>query len=144
MKKVTLIMLVLILPFLTSAQKRSKKGKDNKVEIIEGKYEFMIITGYEISPPIPTNMNEGLAGPDGGEMQAKLKMRSRMDSRIIVVYDFGYNNTSDVEDYLPSQEYKSMSAAVNNAAKYGWEFTDANIVSEGKLTIHYYYMQRRK
>jgi len=72
-----------------------------------------------------------------------------MDSRIIVVFDFGSPNsgdpnTNDVEDYLPGQEYKSMSAAVNNAAKYGWEFVDANIISEDKLIIHYYYMQRRK
>ena len=53
MKKATLIMLVSILPFLTSAQKSSmKKGKDTKVEIVEGKYEFMIITGYEIKPSI--------------------------------------------------------------------------------------------
>jgi hypothetical protein len=144
MKKVTLIMLVSILPFLTTAQKRSKKGKDNKIGIIEGKYEFMIIKGYEITPPTNENMTEELAGPGAGEMQAKLRMRSHMDSRIIVVFDFGSANTSDVEDYLPSQEYKSMSAAVNNAAKYGWEFVDANIISEGKLNIHYYYMQRRK
>ena len=142
-------MLVSIVPFLTIAQKRSKKGTKNKVELIQGKYEFMVIKGYEIKPPTPPYMTEELAGPDGGRLQAKLRMRSSMDSRIIVDFDFGSTssrnpNTNDLEDYLPGQEYKSMSAAVNNAAKYGWEFVDANIISEDKLIIHYYYMHRRK
>lgn len=149
MKNIILIMLVSIVPLLSIAQKRSKKATKNKVELIEGKYEFMVIKGYEIIPPTPPNLTEELAGPDGGRLQAKLRMRSSMDSRIIVDFNFdvpssGGLNTNDLEDYSPGQEYKSMSAAVNNAAKYGWEFVDANIISEDKLIIHYYYMQRRK
>ena len=46
MKKITLIMLVAMVPLFTMAQKRSKKGKE-KVEKVVNKatYDFMIITG---------------------------------------------------------------------------------------------------
>ena len=44
MKKLITIMLVAIVPFVTMAQKRSKKDKDSS-----NKYEFMIIKGVEIN-----------------------------------------------------------------------------------------------
>ncbi len=44
MKKLITIMLVAIIPFVTMAQKRSKKDKDSS-----NKYEFMIIKGVEIN-----------------------------------------------------------------------------------------------
>ncbi len=51
MKKITLIMLVAMVPFMTMAQKKSKKGKKAKIEKVDNSnasYEFMVITGYEM------------------------------------------------------------------------------------------------
>ncbi|MBT5750098.1 MAG: hypothetical protein HOI39_03120, partial [Flavobacteriales bacterium] len=50
MKKVTLMLLVAMVPFLTMAQKKSKKGKKNKIEKVDNSnatYEFMVISGFE-------------------------------------------------------------------------------------------------
>ena len=140
MKKITLMLLVAMVPFLTMAQKRSKKDKTEKTH---ASYEFMVITGYQMMPPIPKGMDDELEGPHGAEIQAKLNMSANMDSQIRVVFDLAGVETEDVEEFA-SQQYRSMSAAVNSASKYGWEFVNANIVSEGNLKIHYYYLQRKK
>ena len=52
MKKIVLMMLVAMVPFLTMAQKKAKKKKSTRTEINEGlnaSYEFMVITGYELA-----------------------------------------------------------------------------------------------
>lgn len=143
MKRLTLIVLVAMVPFFTIAQKRGKKNKDKKIENTNV-YEFMLITGYQISLSSSPDISEDeMEGPNGAEIQAKLSMSSNMDSRVIVVFDSGGFNKNDEVD-LSSRQYKSMSEAVNGAGKYGWEFVNANVISEGKLKIHYYYMKRKK
>jgi hypothetical protein len=143
MKRLTLIILVAMVPFFTIAQKRSKKNKDKKIENVNV-YEFMLITGYQILNSSSPNISEDeMEGPNGAEMQAKLSMSANMDSRVIVVFDSGGLNKNDEVD-LSSQQYKSMSEAVNKAGEYGWEFVNANIISEKKIKIHYYYMKRNK
>ena len=140
MKRLTLVMLVAMIPFLTMAQKRGKKDKSNN---LSASYEFMVITGYQLMAPTPEGMSDELAGPNGAELQAKLNMGSNMESRIIVDFDLSGVSTED-EENLSRAQYRSMSDAVNNAAKYGWEFINASVISEDKLKIHYYYMQRNK
>ena len=52
MKKIVLMILVAMVPFLTMAQKKANKKKNKKTEINEGlnaSYEFMVITGYELA-----------------------------------------------------------------------------------------------
>ena len=52
MKKLTLIMLVAMVPFLTTAQKRSKKDKDETAQqrkVAQDGYQFMVITGYAMT-----------------------------------------------------------------------------------------------
>ena len=143
MKRLTLIVLVAMVPFFTIAQKRGKKDKDKKIENTNV-YEFMLITGYQISLSSSPDISEDeMEGPNGAEIQAKLSMSSNMDSRVIVVFDSGGFNKNDEVD-LSSRQYKSMSEAVIGAGKYGWEFVNANVISEGKLKIHYYYMKRKK
>ena len=143
MKRLTLILLVAMVPFFTIAQNRSKKNKDKKIENTNV-YEFMLITGYQILNSSSPNISEDeLEGPNGAEIQAKLSMSSNMDSRIIVVFDSGGLDKNDIVD-LSSQQYKSMSEAVNTAGKHGWEFVNANVISEDKIKIHYYYMKRKK
>jgi len=134
------MLLVAMVPFLTMAQKRSKKDKTKTTNV---SYEFMVITGYQMIAPIPKGMDDELEGPNGAELQAKLNMSANMESQIRVVFDLAGVGTEDSEEFA-SQQYRSMSAAVNSAAKYGWEFVNANIVSEDNLKIHYYYLKRKK
>ena len=50
MKNITLMLLVAMVPFMTMAQKKSKKGKQNKIEKVDNSnatYEFMVISGFE-------------------------------------------------------------------------------------------------
>ena len=100
----------------------------------------MVITGYQMMAPIPQGMSDELAGPNGPEIQAKLNMGSNMESRIIVDFDLSGVVTED-EENLSDGQYRSMSDAVNNAAKYGWEFINASVISEDRLKIHYYYQK---
>ena len=132
MKRLTLIMLVAMVPFFTIAQKRSKKNKDKKIENTNV-YEFMLITGYQLPNSSHTDISDDeMDGPNGAEIRAKLSMSSNMDSRIMVVFDSGGFNQEDQAD-LSSKQYKSMPQAVNSAGEYGWEFVNANIISEDKL-----------
>ena len=44
------MLLVAMVPFMTMAQKKSKKGKQNKIEKVDNSnatYEFMVISGFE-------------------------------------------------------------------------------------------------
>ncbi|MEC7864148.1 MAG: hypothetical protein VX762_04105 [Bacteroidota bacterium] len=134
MKKLTLIMLVAMVPFFTMGQKRSKKDKN---ETTQGSskiaYQFMVITGH-------TMMNRGGAG----NLNSTSDTRAAMENRIKITFDFGGLRTNDEED-LSSQQYKSMAHAVNAAARAGWEFAHANVERNNQgATVHYYYMEKRK
>ena len=133
-------MLVAMIPLLTVAQKRSKKDKNSTTN---ASYEFMVITGYQMMAPTPEGMSDELAGPHGAEVRAKLNMTSNMESRVIVSFDLNGVNTQENEN-LTRRQYSSMSEAVNSAAKFGWDFVNASVVSEEGLKIHYYYMRRSK
>lgn len=130
-------MLVAMIPFFTMGQKRSKKSK---AKTTNASYEFMVINGYAIMGSFPKDMEEELAGPNGAELKAKLNI----NSRIIVAFDFGTNNNKSEENIsLSERPYKSMADAVNAAAVYGWEFVNANVISEEGMKVHYYYMKRK-
>tara|TARA_B110000196_G_scaffold262572_1_gene234467 strand:+ start:200 stop:622 length:423 start_codon:yes stop_codon:yes gene_type:complete len=138
-------MLVAMVPFLTMAQKRSKKGKDTKTEKVaksNATYEFMVITGYEMMINNADKRIKG--GPDQippPDMQLKMMMKS--NSKVRIQFDFGGNN-SDENTLLSENRYKSMSHAVNGAANNGWGFISSDVIISGTVKIHYYYMRRIK
>jgi hypothetical protein len=138
MKKITLILLIAMVPFLTIAQKRSKKNKKAKTERNDATYEFMVITGNQIMGSAPKSKSKKI---NSSNAKAKDMMKSNQSLRIS--FDFGElineENTS-----LSKARYKSMSAAVNSAANYGWEFVSSNITFNKDVTQHYYYMRRNK
>jgi hypothetical protein len=140
MKNITLIMLVAMVPFMTMAQKKSKKGKKNVATVAS--YEFMTITGYEM---MINNVDKRIkGGPDqvpSADTQLKRLMMST--SRIRIQFDFGGNNI-DENTLLSENRYKSMSHAVNGAANNGWEFVSSDVIVSGAVKIHYYYMRRTK
>jgi len=144
MKKIVLMMLVAMVPFLTMAQKRSKKGKNVKTEkIVESNssYEFMIITGYEIT--IEDEVRGGVNRVANADTEIKEMMKS--NSKIRVNFDFGRAKTNEISSLLKDAgKFKTMAAAVNAAANEGWNFLSSDIILSGKNKIHYYYMKRNK
>ena len=140
MKKITLIMLVAMVPFMTMAQKKSKKGKKNVATVAS--YEFMTITGYEIMINNADKRIKG--GPDQiSAPETQLKRIMTTKSRVGIQFDFG-GNKSDENILLSENRYKSMSHAVNGAANNGWEFVSSDVIVSGAVKIHYYYMRKTK
>ena len=144
MKKIVLMMLVAMIPFLTMAQKRSKKGKKVKTEkVVESNssYEFMIITGYEIA--IEEEARGGVNRVANADTEIKEMMKS--NSKIMITFDFGRVKTNEISNLLRNAgKYRTMAAAVNAAANEGWDFLSSDIILSGKNKIHYYYMKRDK
>ena len=132
MKKLTLIMLVAMVPFFTMGQKRGKKDKNETTQGSKIAYQFMVITGH-------TMMNRGGAG----DLNSTSDTRAAMENRIKITFDFGGLRTNDAED-LSRQQYRSMAHAVNASARAGWEFVNANVERDQGATVHYYYMRKQK
>ena len=146
MKKIVLMMLVAMVPFLTMAQKKAKKKKNVKTEINEGlnaSYEFMVITGYQITTDVDKRIKGGLDQTPPPEIQLKMMMKS--NSNVKIQFDFGGSKAKENSDLLNlSSSYRSMAAAVNGAANKGWEFISSDVILSGTTKIHYYYMRKNK
>jgi len=143
MKKITLMLLVAMLPFLTMAQKRSKKGKD-KIENVDNSnatYEFMVLSGFEREIDKNPSRNANTEIRDA-EMQVKKLMKA--GSQVMINFDFGTRSKENSELMRNARSYKTMASAVNALANYGWEFVNANVVNLGTTKAHYYYMKRSK
>ena len=142
MKKIVLMMLVAMVPFLTMAQKKAKK-KQEKAEISSGiNSNFMIIKGVEFD-----KSQEGMAQKEkDSEDISKRQMMNyiKPGSRFHISFDAGPMNTESQKLNNDSKKFRSMSQAVNACAEYGWEFINATVVIDGPVKIHYYYMKRNK
>ena len=140
MKKIVLMMLVAMIPFLTMAQKRSKKGDKQAVE-------YMVIKGVEFSMDsegMGIKEREFLA--ESGDVRKMQMMRLfKEEVHVMIKFDFGNENDKEISEMKRSaQKYNSMSSAANAAAVNGWEFVSANVVNSTVGTTHYYYMKRNK
>ena len=139
MKKIVLLMLVAMIPFLTIAQKRSKKGDKQAVE-------YMVIKGVEFL--IDNQAMDIIEEPiEGNAERSKYLMKKfiKSEANVAIKFDFGNVSNKDNEEMkYASGKYNSMSSAANAAGLKGWEFISANVVN-GKIgTTHYYYMKRNK
>ena len=135
MKKLIVIMLVAMIPFITMAQKRSKKDKKAKQEVKIPTVNFMVIRGVSFS--------EG----DGADIMTQDIMdqnQKSMHEKIRISFDFGSKPNKGVHKLMEkSRKLYSMTDAVNMLSQEGWEFVSANIVQQGSVTTYYYYMQRK-
>ena len=141
MKKITLIMLVAMVPFMTMAQKKSKKGKKNKIEKVDNSnatYEFMVISGFE--------MDKDAYKRETAEIPAEMQIKKliKAGSQVMINFDFGTRSQANSELMKNARSYKTMASAVNALANNGWEFVNANVVNLGTTKAHYYYMKRDK
>ena len=140
MKKIVLMLLVAMVPFLTMAQKRSKKGDKQAVE-------YMVIKGVEFSMDSDEMGNEEieLIAERGDVRKMQMMKLLKAEVNVIIKFDFGNENDKENSEMKRSaQKYHSMSSAANAAAIKGWEFVSANVVNGTIGTTHYYYMKRNK
>jgi len=133
-------MLVAMIPLLTIAQKRSKKGDKQA-------FEYMVIKGIEFSMNSEgMDIRERELIVERGDLDKMQMMRLFKDEvNVIIKFDFGNENNKEISEMKRSaQKYNSMSSAANAAAVQGWEFVSANVVNGSVGIIHYYYMKRNK
>ena len=131
-------MLVAMVPFLTMAQKRSKKKDKLATEQTansKASVEYMMIKGVEI----PMNNADTHPGEDVREMA--LGSISSENVKLIVAFDYGNLRNAEVKEMM-GKRFRTMMSAVNTAAEKGWEFMSANVFLNEKITTHYYYMRR--
>jgi len=148
MKKIVLMMLVAMIPFLTMAQKRSKKGDKQAVEQTtssKANVEYMVIKGIEIPMNTESVDEQGrnAKGEDARELQIKRMLKPQV--KLIIAFDYGNLRNKEVSEMMrASSTFRSMAAAANAAAERGWVFMSANVTSDSGAANHYYYMKRNK
>ena len=138
-------MLVVMVPFLTYSQKRTKKGTDKtetKDKSSNEKSNFMIIKGVEVDMT-QEGMDETEIQAGDVSLDQLMKKHIKPVSRFYFSYDVGSLKNKEVQKLTESsQQFRSMAQAVNASAEYGWEFVNATIVIDGAVKIHYYFMKR--
>ncbi len=143
MKNITLMLLVAMVPFMTMAQKKSKKGKQNKIEKVDNSnatYEFMVISGFERE----IDKDDSRKGTSEIPSELQIKKLMKAGSQVMINFDFGTRSQANSDLMKNARSYRSMASAVNALANYGWEFVNANVVNLGTTKAHYYYMKRSK
>ena len=134
MKKLIVIMLVAMIPFITMAQKRSKKDKKAKQEVKIPTVNFMVIRGVSFFKGDATDMMQDMTDQNHESVRKKIR----------ISFDFGSKPNKGVHKLMEkSRGLYSMTDAVNMLSQEGWEFVSANIVQQGSVTTYYYYMQRK-
>ena len=138
MKRLIVIMLVAIVPFITMAQKRSKKDKKAKQEVKIPTVNFMVITGMAITPDMDMKA-EISDGEEGVLMRQKIKEKG-----LKISFDFGTQVPKEMKKLIvEARTLHSMTDAVNVLTKQGWEFSGSDIQTDENVTYYYYYMQRK-
>ena len=142
MKNIVLILLIAMVPFSTMAQKRSKKGKNVKTEkIVESNssYDFMVITGQEITFKANNRSDVKSSSP------VALNTIELVKTKMKITFDFGgLKNPDNIFLMKNIRNYRTMADAVNGAANKGWDFISSNLIKHKEGVTHYYYMKRNK
>jgi len=146
MKKLVILMLVAMVPFLTMAQKRTKKDKETKTETTDKSSSvtsnFMIIKGVELDMTQQGMDADEIQSLSGDVSLEQMKRHIKPVSRFYISYDVGPLSKEAQKLTDASKNFRSMAQAVNASAEYGWEFMNATVVIDGSVKIHYYYMKR--
>ncbi len=141
MKKLIVIMLVAMIPFITMAQKRGKKDKKAKQEVKIPTVNFMVITGMDITTAMSKDdiMVEITDNVEGALMRQKLREKG-----LKISFDFGTQVPKEMKKLIvEARTLHSMTDAVNVLTKRGWEFSGSDIQTDENVTYYYYYMQRK-
>lgn len=143
MKKLITIILVAIVPFVTMAQKRSKKDKTAKSEIKVSVVDFMVIRGMAITEDGGVSQEEIEAHMADSEEGALMRQKIR-EKGLRISFDFGTQETNEMKELrMKARTLHSMIDAVNILGKYGWEFSGSDILRDENVTFFYYYMKKK-
>ena len=141
MNRIILMIMVCALPFLAMSQKRSKKSNNDTESRSSSKTNFMIIKGVEIDVSQEGLTKEEKESEDVSLDRIMKKYVNPM-SKMAFSFDVGEHN-SEIDELLDaSLRFRSMAQAVNKAAEYGWSFIHSNVIIDGDVIVHYYYMKR--
>jgi hypothetical protein len=150
MKKIMLMILVATIPFMSIAQKRSKKGSNAKMSKMEKKtpseYEYMIIEGVQSTTSDEEKMmqQDELTARDGAKGDVKMKGMIKSKYKHFVRFDTGRITPEQIELNKMARICTHMSDALYQASKLGWEFLNASHTSNEDFIMHYYYMKRKR
>ena len=146
MKNLLLLILIAFIPFMSIAQKRSKKVSNAKMPKVQkfspSEYEYMIIQGIQQSKL------EGLGDQEieqiNNSPDVKMKYMLKGKNKHIVRFDTGLITAEQKELNRIARECNHMSDALYQASKRGWSFISASHTILDGITTHYYYMQRKR
>jgi len=146
MKKIILMLLVAMVPFLTMAQKRSKKAKKVKTEKmveLNSSFVFMVITGYEIT--FKEEVRNGVSKTIPIRSRSVEKDMMKSNSKFEFNFDFGRVKVDEISKLNENaSNYRTLATALNAAAYEGWDFLSSNVILSGKDKIHYFYMRKKR
>ena len=114
-------MLVVMVPFLTYSQKRTKKGTDTKTETkdksSDKKSNFMIIKGVEVDMT-QEGMDETEIQAGDVSLDQLMKKHIKPVSRFYFSYDVGSFRNEEVQKLIESsKKFRSMAQAVNASSE---------------------------
>ena len=146
MKKIILMLLVAMVPFLTMAQKRSKKAKKVKTEKmveLNSSFVFMVITGYETT--FKEEVRNGVSKTIPTRSRSVEKDMMKSNSKFEFNFDFGRVKFDEISKLSENaSNYRTLATALNAAAYEGWDFLSSNVILSGKDKIHYLYMRKKR
>ena len=150
MKNILLMILVATIPFMSIAQKRSKKKSNAKMgEFVKkspSEYEYMIIEGVQsiISDDEKMMGQDELSSRDIASNDVKMKSMVKSKHKHFVRFETGRITPEQVELNKMSRSCYHMSDALYQASKLGWEFINASHIINDDFITHFYYMKRKR
>ena len=149
MKNILLMILVASIPFMSIAQKRSKKSNAKMGEYVKqspSEYEYMIIEGVQstVSDEEKMMQQDELAARGGARGDVKMKGMLKSSYKHFVRFDTGKITPEQVELNKLARVCSHMSDALYQASKLGWEFVNASHVNNEEYITHFYYLKRKR
>ena len=149
MKNILLMILVATIPFMSIAQKRSKKSNAKMGEFVKkspSEYEYMVIEGVQSIMSDEEKMmdQDELSARDGARGDMKMKGMIKSKYKHFVRFDTGKITPEQVELNKMARSCSHMSDALYQASKLGWEFINASHINTDEYITHFYYMKRKR
>ena len=123
MKKITLLLLVAIVPFLSIAQKRSSKKTPAKISKRFGLNDYYGELNSQFSDNISST-------------SAELMLKKNMED--LSKLSFMQEAKKNFDDG------RILQIVLLNLNDYGWDLVSANVVKEEGATVHHMYLKRKR
>ena len=124
-------MLVALVPFVTLAQKRSKKDQASELK-------FMTIHGVSIPEMTGDEMEMVITDmTEPNSEEAHMLYKKVTGGKLRITFDFGSVQNGSTRKLMESaMSLHSMTDAVNFLMKDGWQFSGGDIRRDGNITSY--------